>query len=107
MKNLHVFSAGIDFRTYPFKEINILTNPIDNATDVLIEKTKELLQTTKAINVILDSGGNTIFNRERGGKETIYDETVPIKKDGKVSLTPHHIQTSLFVSHLRHKKWTF
>ena len=67
MNNFHVFHAGVNFRSYPFKEINILSNPIENASDDLLENTKRMIKTIKATNVILDSGGNTIFNREQKG----------------------------------------
>ena len=92
MGELHVFHAGVDFRSYPFKEINILLNPVeDGANNNLIEKSKQLLKTTKSTNVILDSGGNTIFNRERSDKRTKCDQTNPIKCGEEINLTPFHV----------------
>jgi tRNA-guanine family transglycosylase len=92
VNNFHVFHAGVNFRSYPFKEINILSNPIENASDDLLENTKRMIKTIKATNVILDSGGNTIFNREQKGKETTCDKAMPIISDkGKINLTPHHV----------------
>ena len=61
------------------------------ATEYSIQKTKRLIDLTRAKNVILDSGGNSIFQAEAKGKEIISDSSLPIKSNGKLNLSPFHV----------------
>ena len=90
--NLQIYHAAVDFRSYPFKNLNILINPVDHAaTKESIQKTKKLLDVTRANNVILDSGGNSLFGAEANGKEVLSNSSLPIKSNGKLNLSPYHV----------------
>ena len=90
--NLQIYHAAVDFRSYPFKNLSLLINPVDHAaTEYSIQKTKRLIDLTKAKNVILDSGGNSIFQEEAKGNRIISDSSLPIKSNGKLNLSPFHV----------------
>ena len=90
--NLEIFHAAVDFRNYPFKNLNLLINPVDHAaTPACIEKAKRLFEVTRARNLMLDSGGHSLFGAEASGKEIIIDSSLEIKSDGKLNLSPSQL----------------
>ena len=90
--NLHIFHAAVDLRSYPYKGINILINPVDSMkNDHSRRVTKDLIEIAKPQNLMLDSGGNSIFNEERNGRPALSDPDGPVKVHGQLNLTPDHV----------------
>ena len=92
MGKLQIYYPTVDFRSYPYKDINVLLNPVDHGrTEYLLEKSRNLLRTANAKNVILDSGGHTIYNFERNGKQITHDPFQPIDGKKTLNITPTHL----------------
>ena len=90
--NLHLFYAAVDLRSYPFKGLNVLINPVDSLrNDYSRKTTKRLIEIIRPQNIMLDSGGNSIFNEEKRGREVLSDPAQPIRVQGKLNLTPDHV----------------
>ena len=90
--NFHIYHAAVDLGDYPFKDLNILINPVEHAeTEAKLERTKRLFEVTRTRNIILDSGGNSIFNAEARGKDIVYDSSRPIESKRQLNLSPAHV----------------
>jgi len=91
--SLEIFHAAARLGTYPFKNLNLLLNVLGNAaTYSKIRKTKQLFEIARQKHVMLDSGGSTIFNAEKKGKEIISNPALPAyDKKEQINLTPGHV----------------
>lgn len=90
--NLHIFHAAVDLRSYPYKGMNVLINPVDSMRNNHSRRvTEDLIRIAKPQNLMLDSGGNSIFNEEKGGRQVLSDPAGPVKVQGQLNLTPDHV----------------
>ena len=91
--NLKIFHAASDVRSNPFKNPNLLFNTVHNAgTPGKLRKTKQLIEIATPRNVMLDSGGNTIYTAEKEGKTILCDPTLPFfNTKKKLNLLPEHV----------------
>ena len=92
--NPEIFHAATDVRSYPYKNANLLLNTVRNAgTPADVKETKQLMEISAPRNVMLDSGGSSIYKAEKKGKEIICDPSLPVGKDSEytLNLSPEHV----------------
>jgi hypothetical protein len=101
MGKLVYFVAGVSVDVLPAKHIkSVLLNVPDNGRDEkAIKDARNLVRISRAKTVMLDSGGFQLLQAEKRGLGIGYDETGPIRQEGKINLTPWHVVKELAPRH--------
>jgi queuine/archaeosine tRNA-ribosyltransferase len=92
--NLHIFHATAKVSDFPYRNLNLLMSTFENgATENDIKKTKDLLRRAKPQQVMLDSGGKSLYNAEKKNRKILSDPSLPVYKKSKkkINLTPEHV----------------
>lgn len=93
MGNLVYFCAGADKRAVSGKNINalLLNVPNDAQNERAIRRSLDLMKSSGAQTVMLDSGGYQLLRGQEKGWEIGSDKKAPIYQPGKINLTPWHV----------------
>jgi tRNA-guanine family transglycosylase len=94
MGRLVNFCAGVERYILPARHVDavLLNVPDDACSDSAINSTKRMLNSARAMDVMMDSGGFQLHTGELDGKRITFDENRPlIRNESEINITPLHV----------------